>query len=113
PNYATPNYASFVTPRSRTPNWWRRSDPARPAGDRRRAVQSGAGLPGRAAAGPGRGVPGGAGRLRLAPGADAGGGHRPGAVPGRPRHPGRPDLALLVPELPEAVRPAVPVLHSG
>ena len=35
------------------------------------------------------------------------------AVHGRPGHPGRPDLAVLVPQLPEGVRPAVLVLHPG
>ena len=37
--------------------------------------------------------------------------HPAGAVPGRPGHAGRPDVAVLLPQLPQGHRPALPVLH--
>ena len=51
--------------------------------------------------------------FRLAPGHDAGIGASAGPFHGRPGHPGRPHLAVLIPELSQGDRPAVPVLHPG
>ena len=56
-------------------------------------------------------LPRGAGRLQLASRDDARRRDAAGAVPGRPRHDGGPDLAVLVPRVPQADGQALSVLH--
>ena len=60
-----------------------------------------------------RRLPRGPGRVRLAPRHAARRRHPAGAVPGRPGHDGRPDLAVQLPELPQGHRPALLLLHPG
>ena len=78
-----------------------------------RAVQPRPGLPDRADRRPRRRLPGARAGVRLAPRAADRRRDHPGAVHGRPGHHGRPDLAVLLPELPQGDRPALLRSTSG